>query len=91
MQIHSIQIISADITGLVQQSQHYQAALYPAESIHQEDAQALLATNIYFIGAYQEQVLLGIGAVKIIDASPPYSEKKTCSSTPAIEGRVLPG
>ena len=87
MQIHSIDIISDDVAELVQQSQQYQAGLYPAESIHQEDAQALLAANIYFIGAYQGQVLMGIGAVKRIDASLPYGEIKNLFVDPGHRGR----
>jgi len=87
MQIHSIDIISGDVSELVQQSQQYQAGLYPTESIHQEDAQALLAANIYFVGAYQGQVLMGIGAVKRIDASLPYGEIKNLFVDPGHRGR----
>jgi len=87
MQIHPIDVISGDVTGLVQQSQQYQADLYPAESIHQEDAQALLATSVYFIGAYQGQALLGIGAVKRIDASSPYGEIKNLFVDPRYRGQ----
>jgi len=87
MQIHSIDIISDDVAELVQQSQQYQAGLYPAESIHQEDAQALLATNIYFAGAYQGQVLMGIGAVKKIETSRPYGEIKNLFVDPHHRGQ----
>ena len=87
MQIHPIEIISADVAELVQKSQHYQAGIYPAESIHQEDAQQLLAQNIFFIGAYLEQTLLGIGAVKRIDASSPYGEIKNLFVDPRHRGQ----
>jgi len=86
MKIHSIDVISDDVAGLVQQSQQYQAGLYPAKSVHQEDAQALLATSVYFIGVYQGQALLGIGAVKKIDASSPYGEIKNLFVDPRHRG-----
>jgi putative acetyltransferase len=87
MQIHSVDIISDDVAELVQQSQQYQAGLYPAESIYQEDAQALLATNIYFTGAYQGQVLMGIGAVKKIETPRPYGEIKNLFVDPHHRGQ----
>ena len=87
MQIHPIDVISGDVAGLVQQSQQYQAEIYPAESIHQEDAQALLVSSVYFIGAYQGQALLGIGAVKRIDASSPYGEIKNLFVDPRHRGQ----
>jgi putative acetyltransferase len=87
MEIHPINIISDQVAGLLQQSQQYQADLYPAESIHQEDAEALLAANIYFIGASEGQVLQGIGAVKMISAVRPYGEIKNLFVDPRHRGQ----
>jgi putative acetyltransferase len=87
MEIYSVNNISDDVAGLVQQSQQYQAELYPAESIHQEDTEALLAANIYFIGAWQEQTLLGIGAVKMFETSQPYGEIKNLFVDPRHRGK----
>ncbi len=72
MHIRPIEFISDDIDTLIQLSRRYMAELYPPESIHQEDPQQLLAADTYFIGAYLERKLLGIGAVKHVDASPAY-------------------
>jgi putative acetyltransferase len=87
MKIHSIDVISDDVARLIQQSQHYQAGLYPAESIHQEDFQALLARSIYFVGAWQEQTLLGIGAVKMFETLQPYGEIKNLFVDPHHRGK----
>jgi len=87
MQIHSIDIIADDVAELIQQSQQYQAGLYPAESIHQDDPQQLLTQNVYFVGAYLEQELLGIGAVKLIEASSPYGEIKNLFVDPHHRGQ----
>ena len=87
MEIHPINIISDEVAGLIQQSQQYQADLYPAESIHQEDAEALLAANVYFISANEGQVLQGIGAVKMISATRPYGEIKNLFVDPRHRGQ----
>jgi putative acetyltransferase len=87
MEIHPIDVISVDVAGLIQQSQHYQAGIYPAESIHQEDSQALLARSIYFVGAWQEQALLGIGAVKMFETCQPYGEIKNLFVDPLHRGK----
>jgi putative acetyltransferase len=89
MEIQPIDVISDDVAGLIQQSQYYQAGLYPTESIHQEDDQALLAANIYFIGAYQGQVLMGIGAVKIFETPQSYGEIKNLFVDPHHRGKGL--
>ena len=65
--------------------------LYPPESIHQEDPQQLLAADTYFIGAYLERKLLGIGAVKHVDASPAYGEIKNLFVDRRFAVRSRPG
>jgi len=87
MNVIPVSVISNDVSELIQQSQQYQAAIYPAESIHQDDPRQLLAQNVFFIGAYLEQTLLGIGAVKRIDASSPYGEIKNLFVDPRHRGQ----
>jgi putative acetyltransferase len=87
MQIRPIEIISDDVDALIQLSRRYFAELYPPESNHQEDPQRLLATDIYFIGAYLERKLLGIGAVKKVNASPAYGEIKNLFVDPRQRGQ----
>ena len=87
MQIRPIEIISDDVDALIQLSRRYFSEFYPPESNHQEDPQRLLATDIYFIGAYLERKLLGIGAVKKVDASPAYGEIKNLFVDPRQRGQ----
>jgi len=87
MQIRPIEIISDDVDALIQLSRRYFAEIYPPESNHQEDPQRLLAADIYFIGAYLERKLLGIGAVKKVDASPAYGEIKNLFVDPRQRGQ----
>lgn len=87
MEIKPISRISNNVDALIQLSREYQAGLYPPESIHQEDPQTLLAQNIYFIGAYIDNDLLGIGAVKRVDATPRYGEIKNLFVDPEHRGQ----
>lgn len=87
MEIKPIRSLSENVGALIQLSRDYQAELYPPESIHQQDPQALLDTDIYFIGAYLEQDLLGIGAVKRVHASPQYGEIKNLFVHPDHRGK----
>ena len=87
MQIERIKVISDEVDALIQLSRQYQSGLYPPESIHQEDPQLLLAKNIYFIGAYVQKSLLGIGAVKRVEASPRYGEIKNLFVDPGHRGQ----
>jgi len=87
MLVKPVNTLSNDVSELIQQSQHYHAGLYPGESVYQENPQQLLAQNVYFIGAYREQTLLGIGAVKRIDAPLPYGEIKNLFVDPHHRGQ----
>ena len=87
MEIRPISCISDDVDALIQLSREYQAGLYPPESIHQEDPQTLLAENIFFIGAYLDRDLLGIGGVKRVDAIPRYGEIKNLFVDPDHRGQ----
>ena len=87
MRIETINFISDDVSALIQLSHDYQAELYPPESIHQEDPQQLLAPNIYFIGAYLQQNLIGIGAVKLVNGPPAYGEIKNLFVDPRHRGQ----
>jgi putative acetyltransferase len=87
MEIKPISRISNDVDALIQLSRDYHSGLYPPESIHQEDPQALLAKNICFIGAYIDADLLGIGAIKRVDATPRYGEIKNLFVDPKHRGQ----
>jgi ribosomal protein S18 acetylase RimI-like enzyme len=86
MQIKRIKTVTGDVESLLQMSRDYQNELYPPESVHQDDTDGLLSDSVYFIGAYREQELLGIGAVKLIDAAPAYGEIKNLFIPPEHRG-----
>ena len=87
MQVNPIIKISQDVDALIQQSRHYMADLYPADSIYQVDTSRLLEANVYFIGVYLDAELGGIGAVKKFDTSPGYGEIKYLFVDPRYRGR----
>ena len=86
MQIKRIRTVTGDIESLLQQSRDYQNELYPPESVHQDDTDGLMSDSVYFIGAYREQTLLGIGAVKLMGAAPAYGEIKNLFISPQHRG-----
>lgn len=82
MHIKRIRTVNDAVDSLLQQSRNYQNQLYPPESVHQDDIDSLLSDSVYFIGVYRDQALLGIGAVKLIDAVTAYGEIKNLFISP---------
>ena len=66
----------ADAQRLIKELDAYQLSIYPEESNHLDSVEALSSTNVYFVGAYKENDLLGIGAVKLMDEDCRYGEIK---------------
>lgn len=87
MKVIPITSISSDVEALLGQSRQYMAEIYPSDSIHQEDSARLLEADVYFIGVYHDAVLMGIGAVKILDPGPRYGEIKNLFVDPEYRGR----
>lgn len=79
--------LSEDVDDLIQQSRDYQAEIYPAESINQDDPQYLVSGGVYFIGAYDGETLCGIGGVKIMHDDSHYGEIKNLFVDPNCRGR----
>jgi len=57
-------------------SDAYMAALYPSESNHLESVQALIRPNVYFLGCFLEDRIVGCGAVKVLSDDGGYGEIK---------------
>ena len=95
MQIRRIRSLTDDVDSLLQQSRDYQNELYPPESVHQDNTASLLADQVYFIGAFQaknqdeheDELLLGVGAVKFFDGLPAYGEIKNLFVPPEHRGK----
>ena len=65
---------------LIAKSDEYMAALYPSESNHLENVQALALPNVVFLGLYFEGQLVGCGAVKTLDDDGVYGRSSGSSS-----------
>ena len=76
MQIRKITEEREDVQHLLNESDLYMQALYPDESNHMESVSALLADNTDLIGVFQEDSLVGIGAVKRLFSDEKYGEIK---------------
>lgn len=87
MQVKPITELSVDVRALIQQSRDYQAEIYPAESINQDDPEYLVGGGMYFIGVYDDDGLLGIGGVKIMHDDGNYGEIKNLFVDPEARGR----
>ncbi len=74
-----IQLISpdrSDVKAMIQQADALMLALYPPESNHLDDLSKLTKKNVCFVGAFVDDLLAGIGAVKILDDDGDYGEIK---------------
>ena len=62
--------------ALIAMSDAYMAELYPSESNHLESVQALIGPNVYFLGCFLEDQIVGCGAVKVLSDDGDYGEIK---------------
>lgn len=65
-----------DVASIIKKSSEYVANLYPPESNHQDDLSELSKPNVFFIGAFEGDNLIGIGAVKVLSHDQIYGEIK---------------
>ncbi len=89
MLIRPISVLTDRVAELIEQSRQYQAALYPQESIHQDDPQHLVDGSMYFIGAFLQHGLCGIGGVKVMSDDGCYGEIKNLFVDPVYRGKGL--
>jgi len=77
------------VAELLRQSTEYASSLYPAESNHLDNADELSQDNVYLVGAFCRDVLVGIGAVKRLAHDVKYGEIKRLFVLPAHRGSGL--
>lgn len=65
-----------DVASIISKSSEYAANLYPPESNHQDDVSVLSKPNVFFVGAFESDKLIGTGAVKVITHDQIYGEIK---------------
>jgi putative acetyltransferase len=75
-----------DVIALLMASDAYMAGLYPAESNHMLDVDALRQPDIRFLIVERAGTAVGCGAVRIADG---YGELKRMWVDPAMRGRRL--
>ena len=56
-----------EVMHLIAQLDAYQSCLYPPESNHLDSIDELSQSNAFFLAAYMESDICGIGSVKLID------------------------
>lgn len=76
-----------DIRALLQASDAYMAALYPAESNHLLDVKSLQAPEVTFLAARIDGTAVGCGA--IVKSAYGWAEIKRMFVSPAARGRKL--
>ncbi len=73
------------VQALIAKLDTYQNSLYPAESNHLDSIGTLKKENIYFVGAFKSEVLVGCGAVKVKPEA--YGEIKRVFVSPQARGQ----
>ena len=76
-----------EVAALLESSDEYMAALYPAESNHLLDTASLMRTGVTFIVARIDGRAMGCGAV--VDSGEDWAEIKRMFVSPAARGRRL--
>jgi putative acetyltransferase len=64
--IRQVDPTRADVVELIHQLDEYQESMYPSESNHLDSLDELSKPTVYFLAAYADSEICGIGAVKVI-------------------------
>lgn len=84
MKIAPISPLREDVKQLIEASDKLLNARYPGESNHLDDISTLSKQNVYFLGYFEDDLLVGIGAVKILSDDGQYGEMKRLFVRPAF-------
>jgi putative acetyltransferase len=74
---------AADVVALIRDLDAYQSALYPAESNHFLDIDALAGPDVRFVVARRDGVAVGCGALRVCEG---YGELKRMYVAPGARG-----
>ena len=86
IKVRSISPRDPDCSRLISALDKYQLELYPAESNHLDSVDELEQPGVYFVGAFLNDALSGIGALKLIRDEPMYGEIKRVYVPPEYRG-----
>lgn len=87
LEIRALDPASPDARRFLEWSDAYLASLYPAESNHLEDVEALSQPNVHFVGGYEGSELRACGAVKLLEDDGRYGEVKRVFVPDSQRGR----
>ncbi len=87
LEIRALDPASPAARRFLEWSDAYLASLYPAESNHLEDAEALRQPNVHFVGGYEGDELRACGAVKLLEDDGRYGEVKRVFVPESQRGR----
>ena len=65
--IRQVDPTQAEVIELIHQLDEYQQSMYPPESNHLDSIDELSKTNVYFLAAYADSEICGIGAVRVLN------------------------
>ncbi len=89
MKIAKIDPADPRVRALLEQSDAYMATLYPPQSNHMEDVEALRKPNVFFVSASIDADIAGCGAVKTMHDDGVYGEIKRVFVAPKFRGRGI--
>lgn len=78
-----------DVQALIAEADAQMVALYPPQSNHLDDIGELSRPGVYFVGAFVNQRLAGIGALKRLENDGVYGEIKRVYVSPQFRGRGI--
>ncbi len=85
--------LHSDVRQLIADLDAYAQSLYPDESNHLDPVVELAKEHVYFVGAFEDDRLIGCGAVKVMvgDAGERYGEIKRMYVRPEARGKGVGG
>lgn len=86
MNINTVNPHQSEVRRMIAKADALMQAQYPAESNHLDDVNELAKPNVYFIGAFVDNRLVGIGAVKLLSDDGEYGEIKRVYVEPDFRG-----
>lgn len=63
--IRPVALDEPELQALIEKLDHYQIGLYGPEHCHLDSIATLKQSNAYMLGAYEHEVLVGMGAIKL--------------------------
>ena len=89
MKITVDDVSGPDVAAFLQAHLDQMHELSPPESVHALDLAALRAPDVTFWSAYEDDTLVGCGALKVLDSR--HGEIKSMRTDPAQRGRGIAG